>query len=89
MVMMNKKKRGGGSYKFVWQNISPFPTSQETFGDVYGPQFNTAELDVMNTFENISDIALVQLNVNETNIYAKQGILKTVSPFTFRITIRK
>jgi hypothetical protein len=77
------------SYKFVWQNISLFSTSQETFCDVYSPQFNTAELDVMNAFENISDIALVQLIVNETNRFAQQGILKTVSPFTFHVTIRK
>jgi hypothetical protein len=57
---------GGVSYKFLWQNISSFPTPQETFCDVYGPQFNTAELDVKNAFENISHIALVQLIVNET-----------------------
>jgi hypothetical protein len=29
--------------------------------DVYGPQFDTVELDVVSAFENIFDIALVQL----------------------------
>jgi hypothetical protein len=37
---------GGVSSKFVWENIDSFPASRETFCNVYGPQFNTAELDV-------------------------------------------
>jgi hypothetical protein len=51
---------GGVSNKFVWKNTDSFPASQETFYDVYGPQFDTAELDVVSAFENIIDIALVQ-----------------------------
>jgi hypothetical protein len=33
---------------------------------MYGPQFDTVELDVLSAFENIFDIALVQLIVDET-----------------------
>jgi hypothetical protein len=50
---------GGVSNKFVWQNIGSFRASQETSCDTYGPQFDTAELDVVCAFENIFDIALV------------------------------
>jgi hypothetical protein len=57
----------GVSNNFVWENIDSFPTSRETFCNVYGPQFDTAELDVVSVFENISDIALLQLTVDETN----------------------
>jgi hypothetical protein len=32
------------------------PASQETFCNVYGPQFDTTELDVVSAFENIFDI---------------------------------
>jgi hypothetical protein len=32
--------------------------------EVYGAQLDTAELDVVSAFENISDIALVQLTVD-------------------------
>jgi hypothetical protein len=46
------------SSKFVWENMDSFPTSRETFCNVYGPQFNTAELDVVSVFENILDITL-------------------------------
>jgi hypothetical protein len=35
---------------FIWQNIRIFPVSRETFCDVYGPQFDTAKLDVMSAF---------------------------------------
>jgi hypothetical protein len=38
---------GGVSSKSVWENIDSFPTSRETFCNVYGPQFNTAEVDVV------------------------------------------
>jgi hypothetical protein len=38
---------------------------------VYGPQFDTAEVDVMNVFENIFDMAVVQPVVDETNLYAQ------------------
>jgi hypothetical protein len=58
---------GGVSSTFVWENIDSFPSSQKTFCNVYGPQFNTAELDVVSALENIFDIALVQLIVDETN----------------------
>jgi hypothetical protein len=58
----------------VWENRDSFPASQETFCNVYGPQFDTAELDAVSAFENIFDIALVQLIVDETNRYAQQEI---------------
>jgi hypothetical protein len=35
---------------------------------MYGPQFDTAELDVLIAFENIFYIGYVQLIVDETNI---------------------
>jgi hypothetical protein len=54
------------SDKFVWQNIYSFITSQETFCDVYGPQFDTGEVDVMNAFENIFDMAVVHPVLDET-----------------------
>jgi hypothetical protein len=34
---------GGMSSKFVWENVDSFPSSRETFCNVHGPQFNTAE----------------------------------------------
>jgi hypothetical protein len=58
----------------VQENIDSFPTSQETFCDVYCPQSDTAELDKVSAFENIIDITLVQLIVDETNRYAQQKI---------------
>jgi hypothetical protein len=73
----------GVSSKFLWENINSFPASQETFCNVYGPQFNTAELDVMSAFENIFNIALVQLIVDETTRYAQQEISKSIRPLTF------
>jgi hypothetical protein len=58
MVMTNKEninlRLGGVSSKFVWQNTGSFPASQEIFCNAYGPQLNTAELDVISAFENIS-----------------------------------
>jgi hypothetical protein len=44
---------GGVSNNFVWENIDSFPASRETPCNVNGPQFDTAELDVINVFENI------------------------------------
>jgi hypothetical protein len=41
---------------------------------VYGPQFDTADLNVLSAYENIFDIAVVQLTVDETNRYAQQEI---------------
>jgi hypothetical protein len=65
----------------VWQNIGLFPASQETFCDVYGPQFDTAELDVVSAFENTFGTAFVLLIVDETNRCAQQEISKSVKPF--------
>jgi hypothetical protein len=72
----------------VWENIDSFPASRETFYNVHCPQFDTAELDVMSVFENIFDIAHVQLIVDETNKYAQQEILKSIKPLTFRSRIQ-
>jgi hypothetical protein len=79
---------GGVSNIFVWGNIDSFPASRETFCNVYGPQFDAAELDVVTAFENIFDIALVQLIVDETNRYAQQEISKSMKLLTFRSRIR-
>jgi hypothetical protein len=79
----------GGCPVSVWENIDSFLTSQETFCNVYGPQFDTAELDVVSAFENIFYIALVQLIVDETNKYVQQEISKSIRPLTFRSRIRK
>jgi hypothetical protein len=38
---------GGVSSNFMWENVDSFPASQETFCNIYGPQFDTAELDVV------------------------------------------
>jgi putative alpha-1,2-mannosidase len=46
------------SNKFVWQNIGLFHPSQETFCDLYGPQFDTAELVIVNAFGNTFDVVL-------------------------------
>jgi hypothetical protein len=39
-------------------------------------------------FENIFDIALVQLIVDETNKYAQQEISKSIKPLTFALGFR-
>jgi hypothetical protein len=65
-----------------WEGC-PFSASRETFCNVYGPQFDTAEPDVISVFENIFDIALVQLIVDETNNYAQQKISQSIEPLTF------
>jgi hypothetical protein len=39
-------------------------------------------------FENIFDIAPLQLIVDETNEFAQQEILKGIRPLTFRFRIR-
>jgi hypothetical protein len=80
---------GGVSNNFMRENIDSFPASRETFYNVYGPQFNTAELDVMSVFENIFDIALAQLIVDKTNGYAQQEISKSIKPLTFHSRIQK
>jgi hypothetical protein len=70
------------------QYIYSFPISRETFCDVYVPQFDTAELDVLSVFENIFDIALVQIIVDETDKYAQQEISKSIKPLMFCSKIR-
>jgi hypothetical protein len=69
----------------VWENITSFLTSGEKFFDVYAPEFDTSELNVMNVFENVFDVALVQLIVDEINRFAQQEISKSTMcvPFTF------
>jgi hypothetical protein len=79
----------GGCPVSVCENMDSFPTSPETFFNVYGPQFNTTKLNVVSAFENIFDIALVQLIVDETNKNAQQEISKSIRPLTFRSRIRK
>jgi hypothetical protein len=43
----------------------------------------------MSAFENVFNVAFVQLAVDETNIYAQQEISKTVEPFTYCCRITK
>jgi hypothetical protein len=43
---------------------------------VYGPQSGTVELGVVSAFQNIFDIAPVQLIVDETNRYTQQETKK-------------
>jgi hypothetical protein len=71
------------SSRFVWDDIDSFSASREVFCGVCGPQFDTAELDVVSAFESIFDISLVQLIVDETNRYAQQEISKMARPLTF------
>jgi hypothetical protein len=54
-----------------------------------GPQFDTADLDVVSAFESIFDISLVQLIVDERNRYAQQEISKIARPLSFHSRIRK
>jgi hypothetical protein len=56
---------------------------------VCGPQFDTADLDVISAFESIFNIALVQLIVDESNRYAQQEISKITRPLPFRSRIWK
>jgi hypothetical protein len=44
------RRIGRVSSKFERENIDSFPASWETFCNVYSPQFDTAELDVMSAF---------------------------------------
>jgi hypothetical protein len=76
------------SNNFVWENIDSLPALRETFRNVRGPQLNTAELSVVSVFENIFDIALVELIIDETNRYAQQEISKHIKSLTFRSRIR-
>jgi hypothetical protein len=55
------------STRFVWENTDSFPASRESFFRTCGPQFDTADLDVVSAFVSIFDISLVQLIVDETN----------------------
>jgi hypothetical protein len=65
---------GGVSMKFVWQGISTLPAVQETFYVIHGPQFNISNLDIVDIYENIFDMAIMWLLVNETNRYTQQEI---------------
>jgi hypothetical protein len=47
--------------------------TRNTF-DVYGPQSGTVELGVVGAFQNIFDIAPVQLIIGETNRFTQQEI---------------
>jgi hypothetical protein len=62
----------GVSSKFVWQNIGSFPTSRETFCNMCGPKFHSAELYVLSEFESIFHIVLMQLIVDESYSCAEQ-----------------
>jgi hypothetical protein len=46
-------------------------------------------LDVVEVFEKLFDIVLMQHTVEETNRYAQQKIAKSTTPFTFHSRIRK
>jgi hypothetical protein len=60
----------------------------EPFCGIHGTQFDLSNLDAVGTFENISDTALLQLMVNETNKYTRHKILKNSGPLTLHSRIR-
>lgn len=56
--------------KFVWQNIGMLSAVQKTFCGIHGPQIDICNSATVDISVNISDTALMQLIVNETNNYS-------------------
>jgi hypothetical protein len=82
--------QGGVSTTFLWRNIIAFAGSREKFCDVCGPQFNiSSDVGIVDVFEKLFDLSLVQHIVEKTNKCAQQEIAKRVAPFTFCSRIRK
>jgi hypothetical protein len=47
---------------------------------IHGIQFDISNLDIVGVSENISDTALMQLIINETNKYIQHKMLKSSGP---------
>jgi hypothetical protein len=78
------------STTFLWCNFATFAGSQEKFCDVCGPQFDiSSDVGIVDMFEKLSDMRLLQHIVEETNKYAQQQIAKSAAPLTFCSRIRK
>ena len=41
------------STRFVWEDIDSFHASRESFCGIFGPQFDTAEQNIVSAFESI------------------------------------
>jgi hypothetical protein len=52
-------------------------------------QFDISNLDTVDIFESILDIAIMQLTVNKINKYAQQKILKSSCPLTCHFRLKK
>jgi hypothetical protein len=80
----------GVSKTFLWRDITTFSGSRKKFCDVCGPQFDIiSDVGIVDVFEKLFDLSLVQHIVEETNKYAQQQIAKRAAPFTFCSGIRK
>jgi hypothetical protein len=62
---------------------------QETFSSIQIPHFDIPNLDIVATFETISDAANIQATTNEAKKYAYQKTFISSGPLTFCSRIRK
>jgi hypothetical protein len=78
------------STTFSWHDIATFAGSREKFCDVCGPQFDvSSDVCVVDVFEKLFELCLVQHIVEETNECAQQQVAKYAAPFIFCSRIRK
>jgi hypothetical protein len=73
---------GEVSYKFVWKNTGSFPLHKKHFTMCTVPKFYSAELDVVNEFEN----NLMQLLCDSLEMKPRRKLsnkFRSVNPFTF------
>jgi hypothetical protein len=83
-------QQGGVSTTFLWHDIATFAGSWEKFSDFHRPQFDiSSDMGIVDMFEKLFDLSLVQHIVEETNKYAQQQIAKSAASFTFCLRIRK
>jgi hypothetical protein len=83
-------QQGGVSTTFLWRDIATFANSRKKFCDVCGPQLDiSSDVGIVDVFEKLFDLSLVQDIVEETNKCAQQQIDKCAAPFTFCSRIRK
>jgi hypothetical protein len=76
------------STRFLWEDIDSFAASRESFCGVCGPQFDTADLDVVSAFESIFDISLVKLIVdNSMVIYWSHPNKPKMDTLQFRLSL--
>jgi hypothetical protein len=73
-----------------WRDIATFTGSREKFCDVCAPQFDiSSDLGIVDMFEKLFDLSLLQHIVEEINKYTQQQITKSAAPITFCLRIRK